>query len=277
VFAISKEDEVLDRISQCCRSSVFVLKKYKNPDKALQEIETLSDDGNEPPDLLVVDLNIEQAEMDVTRTLSEKWKLPSEILLLSGNFEKRNLGQFGGHTIVQHSDLDDDALIRRCAQIGRDRSDFRKNQALDPARSVRPVFLSYCHDDRTLATFLLRNFEARGIWAWSMDETLKPGDDSYSEIVKGLGEARILVSLITKNYLNSTFCKGELFSFYTRVKRAQYEEGRPHLISVLYEKPDISEYDFIIKPYQYLRMSDTEYLTELQTLVRRIRNLLQLR
>jgi hypothetical protein len=277
VFVISKEEEALDRINQCCRSSIFDLKKYKNPNKAIEDIEILSDDGKDPPDLLVIDLNIEQPEMEITRTLSEKMKLPSEVLLLSGTFERRNLEQFGGHTIVQHSDLEDDALFMRCAQIGRDRNDFRKNHALNPERSVRPIFLSYCHDDQKLATFLLRNFEARGIWAWSMDETLKPGDDSYSEIVKGLGEARVLVSVITKNYLNSTFCKGELFSFYTRVKRAQCEEGRPHLMSVLYNKPDTSEYDFIIKPYQYLRMSDTEYLTELQKLIRRIRNLLSIR
>jgi TIR domain len=276
VFAISKEKEILDRISQCCHSSAFNLNKYEIADKARQKIVTLSDDGKELPDLLIIDRDIEQVEFESTKKLSEKMRLPSEILFLSGSFEQGSLKQFGGHTILQKSDLEDELfdLMNRCAQIGRDRSNFRTNRALDPARSKRPVFLSYSHKDRIPATFLLRNFEARGIWAWSMDETLKPGDDSYSEIVKGIDDARILVSLITEDYLASPFCKGELFSFYTRVKRAQCEEDRPHLISVLYDKPDITEFDFIIKPYQYIEMSDSEYLIPLQILIRRINNLI---
>ena len=110
-----------------------------------------------------------------------------------------------------------------------------------------------------------------------MDETLKLGDDCYLEILNGLTKAQILVSLITQNYLNSAFCKGELFSFYVRVKLAQCEEGRPHLISVLYDSPNIKEYRFIIEPYQYLGMSDNEYMLELQKLMSCVQNLLRIK
>ena len=269
VFAISKDKKTLDRIEECCRFSIFDLKKYDDHAQALQDTKEHAKQSRELlPDLFVIDLDNGMPGLEVTKTLSETLKVPSEILVISDDFEESRLRSFKRYTLLQKSYLEDQLfdLMKKGAEFGRNRSEFRKKRERDPLRFERPVFLSFCHKDEVPADFLVRNLEARSIGVWSMNETLRPGDDWYAEIVDGLEKARVFIALVTEDYLSSMDCRAEFDSFHVRAKRERYDERRPYLIPVLYNKPEVKKYEFMEKKlnsHHYVRMSDDEYVDEL--------------
>jgi len=277
VSAISNESQVLELIEELCLLSDFHVKKYKDAEEALTDVRS---NPGRVSDLFIIDLDDATPGQQVFQTLN-KWKLPSTILAVSGNFERYTLPElFGAMAIVpslfRSEELMD--LIEQCAKIGRGRRIYRKEKVRDQARTKRPVFLSYSSKDRELAKFLSSNLAARTIEAWTMDESQDLGDQWRTEIRNGIKEAQAFVALITNNYLKSDYCVDELKRFYESLTSEPVDEQQRLLIPVFYENPNISGNDFFereVKGYTAAMMSEKDFLNGFTLLMGRIQSLLR--
>ena len=75
---------------------------------------------------------------------------------------------------------------------------------------TRPVFISYCHQDKEWLVKLklfLRPMEDQGLLQVWDDTEIKPGARWADDIRKALDGARIAVFLVTQNFLNSEFIR----------------------------------------------------------------------
>jgi WD40 repeat protein len=81
-----------------------------------------------------------------------------------------------------------------------------------PPKRVR-VFVSYSHEDfeicRRLLTHLKPFEEKRRFQCW-IDEKLSPGDQWEQEILDNVGQADVIVFLVSPDFLNSSFCQREV-------------------------------------------------------------------
>ena len=75
---------------------------------------------------------------------------------------------------------------------------------------TRPVFISYCHQDKEWLAKLklfLRPLEDQGLLQIWDDTEIKPGARWADDIRRSLDGARIAVFLVTQNFLNSEFIR----------------------------------------------------------------------
>jgi hypothetical protein len=70
------------------------------------------------------------------------------------------------------------------------------------------VFISYAHDDASLAKFIAGQLEHSGVETWRDEEP--EGDVAWQELAKKLEEATLFVLLITPSYLQSRWTNFEL-------------------------------------------------------------------
>ena len=90
---------------------------------------------------------------------------------------------------------------------------------------------SYGRDPQRVDGFvqnLKADLEAAGISVWQDKEDIDVGSDWHNEIGDGVHECRALLRVLTNKYINSPYCKGELFE----------ANGKKLIYPVLYE--DIS-------------------------------------
>ena len=86
-----------------------------------------------------------------------------------------------------------------------------KGQCAKPARGGLPIFVSYCHQDAAVVerwriVTTLQDLEADGFAVFS-DHQIKTGDSWNDLLVDKLKESRILVALVTQDYLRSRYCQ----------------------------------------------------------------------
>ena len=274
--AISAKRQVLDLIDDACLFSRYHVKTYEDIEGALSDAPLSL---RRVPDLFVIDLDNSTQGLQRIQTFTKEWGLPSTILCLSVNSKPYTLPDLYGTTAILPNLLSGELkrLIKRCAKIGRDRRIYKNRRVRDRSRTNRPVFFSYCSDDRGAATLLTSNLAARRIEVWTMDETLHPGDPWSKEIQDAIKHTRIFVALISNSYIKSENCMKELTDFYERLQGTPVDE-RPLLIPVLYNKPNTSVNKFIhedVKSYNLIEITDKLFLNGFNSLMGRIQDVLR--
>ena len=81
------------------------------------------------------------------------------------------------------------------------------------SRSTKNIFLSYGREDEVKA-FVRRlklDLEAAGLSTWLDVDDIPTGSDWHNEIGVALENCRALLAVITKKYVSSRYCKGELY------------------------------------------------------------------
>lgn len=281
-FAISKNRKVLDMVEDSCRLFPFQVTRHDDPAHAMYRVRMYQSDKQELPELFVVDLDGGNDGLEAVKELSEKLDVPSGILALSSKFDPSILYEAKGATIL-FKNFDRRELVSQmelCAKRGRNIRNFRKTKVLDSSRQ-RQVFFSYRSEDKDLATVLRRSLEAEGIGVSYMDEIEAKGKWK-DKIETWLGQAHMFLALVTKTYLSSKWCEGELARFTHLVSQAesnvQTEQRRLNLISVLFDSPKTHENEFIegcINEYERVEMSYEDFLNGRMTLVARIQDFLE--
>lgn len=79
----------------------------------------------------------------------------------------------------------------------------------------KKVFISYSHADKKLVVPFVQDLQSNGINAY-IDIREKPSEDKYSLEVglsEGLATCSVLIAFISRDYLKSLWCKGELREF----------------------------------------------------------------
>lgn len=276
VFAVSKESQVLSLVEELCFLTPYHVKSYEDDAKARDARFQF----RELPDLFVVDLDNAPPGQQVIKELTEKWKIVSTIVAVSGDFEKYELPHLFGATAILPSLARKDELkhlIEQCAEIGRNRRKYEFGGGRDKTRKQRPVFLSYTKKDEGLAKLLSSNLGARNIEVWSMHESQKLGKGLDAEIQKGLDDAQIFVAIISTDFLKSKYCLDELKDFYGKATSGPIDEQKRRIIPVFYNDPDTSGNDFIhhnVKRLTSAVITDNDFLNGFVLLMERIQTLL---
>ena len=267
VWVIDDTPFMLQLIEEICLlTGQFEITTYEDPKMLMSHVSLRSFNNQEMPDLFVIDLKLEEKEMqglELISNLASRRDVRSAIMAISGYTGIDELPEAvdAGADWAAIKPFSDDFVeqLLRVAEIGRNRR-FNAGVAAEPAsgRDERPVFLSYCATDLKAGNRVRRNLEARGIDVWYAPDALEPGAVWRDRIRRGLSEARVLVALISPDYIQSAVCKAELSSFLRRMKSEV--ERPPLLVPVLFEcPPEVARQDEMIKPclrYQYVTMSN---------------------
>jgi FixJ family two-component response regulator len=200
----------------------------------------------EQPDLIVVDLQLEQGKMqgiDLVAELADR-DVSCEILVISGHLGNEEMVEaiMVGAGAAMAKPFDDYRLAIRkmesLAAIGKKRRFYRMGgeaREMDSKRLHRPVFLSYSTKDKRMANGLRRNLESKGIPVWYAPSAIEGGEIWTKSIEDGIGEATVFVALISENYLASAHCFGELIGFQSRLESS--EQPKPLFLPLLLVSP----------------------------------------
>jgi CheY-like chemotaxis protein len=225
---------VRDFIVEALRARNFNVRGYEHAEGALATIfegASLS----EQPDLIVVDLQLEQNSMqgiDLVAELADR-NVSSEILVISGNLGNAEMAESimaGAGAALPKPFEDFRVAIKKMeilADTGKKRRLYRMTGQLsdmDSQRLARPVFLSYSTKDKRMANGLRRNLESRNSSVWYAPNAIEGGEFWEKRIKEGIEQATIFVALVTANYLESARCFGELFGFQGRPDFTQKPE-----------------------------------------------------
>ena len=78
---------------------------------------------------------------------------------------------------------------------------------------VKDIFISYGREEgvREFAKKLKADLEANGVSVWLDVDDIPTGSDFHVEIGVALKSCRALIPILTKKYVHSRYCKGELY------------------------------------------------------------------
>ncbi len=78
---------------------------------------------------------------------------------------------------------------------------------------VKDIFISYGREEgvREFVRQLKADLEANGVSVWLDADDIPTGSDFHVEIGVALKSCRALIPVLTKKYVNSRYCKGELY------------------------------------------------------------------
>jgi DNA-binding NarL/FixJ family response regulator len=274
---------VRDFIVEALRARNFNVRGYEHAEGALAAIfEGVS--LPEQPDLVVVDLQLEQNRMqgiDLVAELADR-NVASEILVISGNLGNAEMAEsimVGAGAALPKPFEDFRVAIRKMetlAETGKRRRLFRmtgQSSDMDSQRLARPVFLSYSSKDKRMANGLRRNLESRNISVWYAPYAIEGGEVWEKRIQEGITQATIFVALVTANYLESAPCFGELFGFQGRLDPAK----KPDLLVLpllFVSQKDVSNnpnFGPILRDFQSIDAS-TRFIDGLTLLLARIQD-----
>ena len=93
-----------------------------------------------------------------------------------------------------------------CARPGQPQSTMAVQRAKD-------VFISYGREEgvRKFVKQLKADLEANGVSVWLDADDIPTGSDFHIEIGVALKSCRALIPVLTKKYVHSRYCKGELY------------------------------------------------------------------
>jgi FixJ family two-component response regulator len=230
---IDDHKDMRDFMVEALRAKNFDARGYGEAEKVLTGFEGVS--LSEQPDLIVVDLMLEENKMqgiDLVAELVDK-DVSAEILVISGNLGTDAMAESilaGAGARMPKPFEDFRVAIRKMealADIGKRRRLYRMTgrlQEMDSKRLERPVFLSYSANDKRMANGLRRNLESRDIPVWYAPRAIEGGDVWIKRIEEGVEKAIIFVALVTESYLGSAHCFGELIGFQSRLESAHEPE-----------------------------------------------------
>lgn len=100
-------------------------------------------------------------------------------------------------------------------------SDLLNNRYMEAMNKVAEnktsqIFISYSREDETFAKGLATDLIHEGYMVFLDQWSIDVGENIMSRISEGISKSNALIMLISKNYLNSTFCKEEWTSFYMK-------------------------------------------------------------
>ena len=80
-------------------------------------------------------------------------------------------------------------------------------------KAAKDIFISYGREDgvREFAKKLKRDLEANCVSVWLDVDDIPTGSDFHVEIGVALRSCRALIPILTKKYVHSRYCKGELY------------------------------------------------------------------
>lgn len=80
-------------------------------------------------------------------------------------------------------------------------------------KAKKDIFISYGREDgvREFARKLKGDLEANGLSVWLDVDDIPTGSDFHVEIGVALRSCRALIPILTKKYVHSRYCKGELY------------------------------------------------------------------
>ena len=94
----------------------------------------------------------------------------------------------------------------------------------------KDIFISYGREDgvREFVKQLKADLEANGVSVWLDADDIPAGSDFHVEIGVALKSCRALIPVLTRKYVQSRYCKGELYVAYDEKKAilpVVYEDG----------------------------------------------------
>ena len=143
------------------------------------------------------------------------------------------------------------------------------------AERAKDIFLSYGREERVreFVKKLKVDLEANGVSVWLDVDDIPTGSDFHVEIGVALKSCRALIPVLTKRYVQSRYCKGELY-----VANSQ----KKVLLPVIYEDgwdegDDGAGVNYIVAAFNwaFFRPNKDDYKTSLEKLVHGIKLKLQ--
>ena len=139
------------------------------------------------------------------------------------------------------------------------------------AERSKDIFMSYGREDgvREFARELKTDLERNGVSVWLDVDDIPTGSDFHVEIGVALNSCRALVSILTKKYVHSRYCKGELYVANSREKillPVIYEDGWD-------EGEEGAGVNYIVAAYNwaFFRPNKDDYKSSLEKLVHGIK------
>ncbi len=197
------------------------------------------------PDLLIIDLQLEQGHMqgaDLIRELAGR-NVPSSLMAISGVVPPSEFANeiicFGAAVLLPKpfSISEFCPRAKRLAEIGKRRRlkrighEQNRLYLKDETRKHRPVFISYAHEDENFANGIRIHIESLGIDVWYAPTTLDAGDEWQREIVAAVDNASVLIPIFTDHFLLSPTCLEELACFLKRM--ASEKQGNLLLLPIV--------------------------------------------
>lgn len=125
-----------------------------------------------------------------------------------------------------------------------------------------PVAISYSHSDSPFAITLTHQIFLRGGRVWIDQCEIVPGESFYDKIQEAFSEANAIVAILSKESVESVWCKKEISSAMTR----EMNERRVIVIPVLLEDCKIPLF-LLDKKYADFRTSFDTGISELMTAI----------
>ena len=129
------------------------------------------------------------------------------------------------------------------------------------------IFISYSREDETFAKGLATDLIHEGYTVFLDQWSIDVGENIMLRISEGISKSNALIMLISRNYLNSTFCKEEWTSFYMKFVQAKNNMIYPIILD------DINPPD-ILAARKYVRISSKngyDYIDCLRDLLKAMR------
>lgn len=127
------------------------------------------------------------------------------------------------------------------------------------------VFISHASKDLQFARCLATDIMGNGYDVFLDDWSIDLGENIIGRINEGLEESKILIPIISQNFLESVFCMDEWTSFYMRFAKIKKQSIIPLVI-------DNSEVPSIMSAIKYFRMlDDSTYPSFIFQLMKRLK------
>jgi FixJ family two-component response regulator len=271
-FVVDDEESIRKIITDLLRDVEISARAYSTAEELRAHLlPSAVLDISEMPDLIVVDLQLQNGCMqgtDLIQELAER-DIPSQIMAISGavlpSEFANNIMCFGAAVLLPKPFAMSEFCPRakRLAQIGYkkrmrrigDRDDNRL-QLRDPERKHRPVFLSYANEDEVLANGIRINIESYDIDVWYAPTALDVGHKWRREIEKGIDDACIFIAILSDHFLVSEMCLKEMKRF--RIHLEGDSERRFLLLPVIADLSSVGRSHDLIRwirdTYQYYEL-----------------------
>ena len=98
--------------------------------------------------------------------------------------------------------------------------------------SFYSVFISYSHKDRSFATQLHDRLQAAGVRCWLDERHMRPGDDIYDEVDKGIREHEKILLCASEHSLSSWWVDAEIDAAFAKERELMQVTKRRALVLI---------------------------------------------
>ncbi|MFR9290871.1 MAG: toll/interleukin-1 receptor domain-containing protein [Clostridium paraputrificum] len=124
-----------------------------------------------------------------------------------------------------------------------------KGYVIKPLGHKRPVFLSHSSKDKPEIEDLIPYLNASGLPIWYDKINIDYGDSIINEVQNGIKESGAVIFWITKDFLNSGWCKSEMDSFLSILIR----NNNIKVISILEGEISIDKLPLFLQDRKFLK------------------------